>query len=128
MPGFRRLACGTAAALLLTLFPSNARAQAGAERARSGETLAVVPGPQYDAGWLHRLLFGDHYRDLWTAPREARVLNLRYGLSDGIEWTLEDVGHEFTVTRERIRQIEAHALRRMRHPTRARRLEVFSQH
>ena len=61
-------------------------------------------------------------------PREARVLNLRYGLSDGIEWTLEDVGHEFTVTRERIRQIEAHALRRMRHPTRARRLEVFSQH
>jgi RNA polymerase sigma factor RpoD-like protein len=59
-------------------------------------------------------------------PREARVLRLRYGLADGYDWTLEEVGQEFRVTRERIRQIEAKALKRMRHPTRTEKLRVFA--
>jgi RNA polymerase primary sigma factor len=60
-------------------------------------------------------------------PRESRVLRLRYGLADGYDWTLEEVGQEFRVTRERIRQIEAKALRRMRHPTRTEKLKVFAE-
>ena len=52
-------------------------------------------------------------------PREKRVLELRYGLEDGRPRTLEEVGKEFSVTRERIRQIEAKALRKLRHPRRS---------
>ena len=55
-------------------------------------------------------------------PREAKVLKLRYGLDDGRPHTLEEVGKEFNVTRERIRQIEAKALRKLRHPSRSRKL------
>jgi RNA polymerase primary sigma factor len=57
--------------------------------------------------------------------REQEVLTLRFGLSDGYPRTLEEVGRQFNVTRERIRQIEAKALRKMRHPTRIRKLEGF---
>jgi len=57
--------------------------------------------------------------------RESRVLQLRFGLEDGRSRTLEEVGREFGVTRERIRQIEAKALRKLRHPTRSRRLRDF---
>ncbi len=57
--------------------------------------------------------------------REQAVLNLRFGLQDGYSRTLEDVGHKFSVTRERIRQIEAKALRKLRHPTRIRKLDGF---
>ncbi len=57
--------------------------------------------------------------------RERRVIELRYGLEDGRARTLEEVGAEFHVTRERIRQIEAKALRKMRHPSRARRLAEY---
>ncbi|MBI4219951.1 MAG: RNA polymerase sigma factor RpoD, partial [Chloroflexi bacterium] len=57
--------------------------------------------------------------------RERRVLQLRFGLEDGRSRTLEEVGREFNVTRERIRQIEAKALRKLRHPTRSRRLRDF---
>ncbi len=57
--------------------------------------------------------------------REQEVLTLRFGLQDGYSRTLEEVGRKFNVTRERIRQIEAKALRKMRHPTRLRRLEGF---
>jgi RNA polymerase primary sigma factor len=60
-------------------------------------------------------------------PREARVLRLRYGLTDGYDWTLEEVGQEFRVTRERIRQIEAKALKRMRHPSRTEKLKAFAE-
>jgi RNA polymerase primary sigma factor len=55
-------------------------------------------------------------------PRERRVLQLRFGLEDGRSRTLEEVGKEFTVTRERIRQIEAKALRKLRHPSRSKKL------
>ncbi len=58
-------------------------------------------------------------------PREAKVLRLRFGLDDGHPRTLEEVGKEFNVTRERIRQIEAKALRKLRHPNRSKRLRDF---
>ena len=59
------------------------------------------------------------------SDREARVLRLRFGLDDGRTRTLEEVGREFKVTRERIRQIEAKALRKLRHPSRSKRLRDF---
>ena len=59
--------------------------------------------------------------------REERVLRLRFGLEDGHTRTLEEVGKEFGVTRERIRQIEAKALRKLRHPSRSRRLKDFME-
>ena len=58
-------------------------------------------------------------------PREEKVLRLRFGLDDGRPRTLEEVGKEFNVTRERIRQIEAKALRKLRHPSRSKRLKDF---
>ncbi|MDR2506193.1 MAG: RNA polymerase sigma factor RpoD [Oscillospiraceae bacterium] len=58
-------------------------------------------------------------------PREEKVLRLRFGLDDGRQRTLEEVGKEFNVTRERIRQIEAKALRKLRHPSRSKRLKDF---
>jgi RNA polymerase primary sigma factor len=58
-------------------------------------------------------------------PREAMVLRLRFGLDDGRQRTLEEVGKEFEVTRERIRQIEAKALRKLRHPSRSKKLRDF---
>lgn len=58
-------------------------------------------------------------------PREAKVLRLRFGLDDGNPRTLEEVGKEFQVTRERIRQIEAKALRKLRHPSRSKKLKDF---
>lgn len=59
------------------------------------------------------------------SPREKRVLIMRFGLDDGKSKTLEEVGKEFRVTRERIRQIEAKAIRKLKHPTRARKLKDF---
>jgi len=61
-------------------------------------------------------------------PREQEVLKMRFGLEDGYSLTLEEVGLYFNVTRERIRQIEAKALRRLRHPTRSRRLKDYLEH
>ena len=80
--------------------------------------------PRYYA--THELLKDELYnvmKDL--TDREERVLRLRYGLDDGRPRTLEEVGKEFGVTRERIRQIEAKALRKLRHPTRAKRFGDF---
>ena len=58
-------------------------------------------------------------------PREEKVLRLRYGVDDGRPRTLEEVGREFNVTRERIRQIESKALRKLRHPSRSKHLKDF---
>ena len=59
------------------------------------------------------------------SPREEKVLKMRFGMDDGSERTLEEVGQSFSVTRERIRQIESKALRKLRHPARSRRLKAF---
>ena len=59
------------------------------------------------------------------SEREAQVLQLRFGLEDGRSRTLEEVGKDFGVTRERIRQIEAKALRKLRHPMRSKKLRDF---
>jgi RNA polymerase primary sigma factor len=60
-------------------------------------------------------------------PREERIIRMRFGLDDGSQRTLEEVGQVFAVTRERIRQIEAKALRKLRHPSRSRRFQIFVQ-
>jgi len=72
-------------------------------------------------------LLKDKLGDVLTSltERERKVLELRFGLTDGYSRTLEEVGKQFKVTRERIRQIEAKALRKMRHPTRLRQLQGF---
>jgi RNA polymerase primary sigma factor len=74
----------------------------------------------------HQLL-REQMEELLTSlsPREGRVLQLRFGLKDGKAHTLEEVGRKFGVTRERIRQIEAKALRKLRHPSRSRKLRDF---
>ena len=59
------------------------------------------------------------------SAREERVVKMRFGLEDGSEHTLNEVGQAFAVSRERIRQIEAEALRKLRHPSRSRQLEGF---
>ena len=61
-------------------------------------------------------------------PREEKVLRLRFGLDDGRARTLEEVGKEFNVTRERIRQIEAKALRKLRHPSRSKKLKDYLEY
>lgn len=73
------------------------------------------------------ILLREQIDDVMTTltPREARVLKLRFGLEDGRTRTLEEVGREFLVTRERIRQIEAKALRKLRHPSRSKKLKDF---
>jgi len=73
------------------------------------------------------VLLREHIEEVMQTltPREAKVLKLRFGLQDGRMRTLEEVGKEFQVTRERIRQIEAKALRKLRHPSRSKRLKDF---
>lgn len=74
-----------------------------------------------------RELLKDHLDEVLNtlSPREKRVLQLRFGLEDGKQRTLEEVGKEFGVTRERIRQIEAKAVRKLKHPTRAKKLRDY---
>ena len=87
--------------------------------------------PDYDApvpeeAATHTLLKEQLNEVLSTlTPREAKVLSLRFGIEDGRPRTLEEVGKEFNVTRERIRQIEAKALRKLRHPSRNKKLKDF---
>ncbi|MFR8001527.1 MAG: RNA polymerase sigma factor RpoD [Hydrogeniiclostridium sp.] len=83
-----------------------------------------APAPQDAAS--HTLLKEQLSEVLDTlTPREEKVLRLRFGLEDGRSRTLEEVGKEFNVTRERIRQIEAKALRKLRHPSRSKKLKDF---
>ena len=60
-------------------------------------------------------------------PREEKVLRKRFGIGEATDHTLEEVGQDFSVTRERIRQIEAKALRKLRHPTRSKKLRSFAE-
>lgn len=86
------------------------------------DKLTVAP----DEAASHELL-KEHLKEvlLTLNPRERKVLELRFGLGNGRSRTLEEVGREFRVTRERIRQIEAKALRKLKHPTRARKLRDY---
>ena len=83
-----------------------------------------APSPSEQAA---DVLLREHIEEVMETltPREAKVLKLRFGLQDGRMRTLEEVGKEFDVTRERIRQIEAKALRKLRHPSRSKRLKDF---
>ncbi len=82
------------------------------------------PAPQDAAAYT---LLKEQLEDVMNTltPREAKVLKLRFGLEDGKARTLEEVGKEFDVTRERIRQIEAKALRKLRHPSRSKKLRDY---
>ena len=82
----------------------------------------MTPGDSVAFSMLKEQLL--HVLDTLT-PREEKVLRLRYGIDDGKPRTLEEVGKEFNVTRERIRQIEAKALRKLRHPSRSKKLKDF---
>ena len=83
-------------------------------------------GLQPEEQATRELLKGQLYEVLdGLSPREKRVLQLRFGLEDGKQRTLEEVGKEFGVTRERIRQIEAKAIRKLKHPTRAKKLRGY---
>jgi RNA polymerase primary sigma factor len=74
----------------------------------------------------HRDLAGQTRKVLATlTPREEKILRLRFGIDEKADHTLEEVGQSFVLTRERIRQIEAHALRKLRHPSRSRGLRSF---
>jgi RNA polymerase primary sigma factor len=85
-----------------------------------------APGLKPDEQATRALLRGHLDEVLDTlSPREKRVLQLRFGIEDGKQRTLEEVGKEFGVTRERIRQIEAKAIRKLRHPTRAKKLRDY---
>ncbi len=85
-----------------------------------------APGLKPDEQATRELLKGHLDEVLDTlSPREKRVLQLRFGLEDGKQRTLEEVGKEFGVTRERIRQIEAKAIRKLKHPTRAKKLRGY---
>jgi RNA polymerase primary sigma factor len=84
----------------------------------------VSPAPDDRAS--HELLHEDVAEALESlTPRESRILRLRFGLQDGHSYTLEEVGHKFGLTRERVRQIEKHALRRLRHASRSRKLRGY---
>ncbi len=83
---------------------------------------ADIPVDEASRALLHREL-SNVLQSL--TPREARVLEMRFGLTDGQAYTLEEVGREFRVTRERIRQIEAKALRKLRHPSRSKHLRDY---
>ncbi len=83
-----------------------------------------IPAPADAAAYT---LLQEQLKDVLNTltDREKKVLRLRFGLDDGRARTLEEVGREFKVTRERIRQIEAKALRKLRHPSRSKKLKDF---
>ena len=82
----------------------------------------IAPGDVAAYAMLKEQLIGVLHK---LTPREEMVLRLRYGIDDGRARTLEEVGREFNVTRERIRQIEAKALRKLRHPSKSKKLKDF---
>lgn len=106
--------------------PASLEAPVGEEEdSRLGDFIQDVSASPTDQAT--QALLKDHIREVLEtiSPREAKVLIYRFGLEDGKQRTLEEVGREFGVTRERIRQIEAKAIRKLRHPTRAKKLRDY---
>ena len=99
----------------------------GDEDSKVGDYVPDETSIMPDDAATHSMLKGQLLSVIETlTPREQKVIRLRYGLDDGSPKTLEQVGQEFNVTRERIRQIEAKALRKLRNPTRSKRLKDFA--
>ena len=82
-----------------------------------------IPPAEVASSQLLKEKIGEVLSEL--TPREQRVIILRFGIDDGCSRTLKEIGHEFNVTRERIRQIEAKAIRKLRHPSRSRKLRGY---
>ena len=93
----------------------------------SREVVLALPATEDIEMNVDRLALVDKVKEVigGLTPREQKIIELRFGLNGGQTHTLEDIGKMFNVTRDRIRQIEEKALRKLRHPTRSRKLQVF---
>jgi RNA polymerase primary sigma factor len=98
------------------------------EDSHLGDFIEDTNNPTPSESIIHGSLMETVRKVLATlSPREERVLRMRFGIGERTDHTLEEVGQDFEVTRERIRQIEAKALRKLRHPSRSKRLNAFME-
>jgi RNA polymerase primary sigma factor len=113
--------------LKISRYPLSLERPVGEERNEELGTFIQDESSPQPPESAHLRLLRDKLEEVLTTltAREARILRLRFGLQDGQSYTLEEVGRKFGLTRERIRQIEHKALRRLRHPRRSRRLRDF---